>query len=432
MHDIDKNSADVLCNSNSKSLSKRLTFCAKYDKINDIDEVLDIINMSRKIQQIKEMHPYEIHHTEKSGWFTNVVDPTMPKGVRKIRRATEESFWQAMVDWYIDNTRNATIADVYHDWIQWKETPRNKANIKRLKASWKAYYENEELSKELINKPINKITRLELREWAESLMKKHEPDSKKKARMFQIINQVMEYASDEDRNIISENPWEKAKKKLNRDLVIAKPMPTDESQVFTNDERRQLKIMIHEDMEKYKKQSSTAGLQILFLFETGLRIGECCGLKWSDVRNGRLYIERQANNEGVKEWTKSTAGYRDIPLTKQALKILEEVKEFNAEHGYTAEWIFQSDNANYDYRLSYNAADRKLRKLCARLDSVMKSPHKCRKTAISTLLDNPNVNNKSVQRFAGHRDFTTTNKYYNFDRKSKEAQAEAIDQALAI
>lgn len=190
--------------------------------------------------------------------------------------------------------------------------------------------------------------------------------------------------------------------------------------------------MVHNDLEKYPKQASSAGLQILFLFETGLRIGECCCLKWSDIRHNRLYIQRQAHNEGVKNWTKSTAGYHDIPLTTEALKILDEVAAFYAEHGYTADWIFQSNNPNYDYRLSYNAADRKLRKLCNRLDTILKSPHKYRKTCISTLPDNPLVNNKSVQRFAGHREFTTTCTYYNFDRKSMEEQAQAIDTALAV
>ena len=42
--------------------------------------------------------------------------------------------------------------------------------------------------------------------------------------------------------------------------------------------------MIYEDLERYQKQPTSAGLQILFLFETGLRIGECCGLKWSDIK----------------------------------------------------------------------------------------------------------------------------------------------------
>lgn len=417
-------------NNNNIDLSKLIS-----DGIISLDETLELLTMNKKIQQVKAMHPYDIHHTETSGWFTNVDDPSSPGGKKKIRRANESSFWEALAEWYIDNNHYAkdiSLNALYEKWIVWKETPRNKENIKRLKASWKAYYADEKLSQEIITKPIAKLTRLELREWAESLMKKHEPDKKKFARMFEIVNQVLDYASDEDVNIISENIWLKAKKKINRDLILSKPIPRDETQIFTDDERRKIKEMVHEDLEKYKKQSSSAGLQILFLFETGLRIGECCGLKWTDIKKNRLYIQRQANNEGVKEWTKTTAGYRDIPLTAEALKILKEIKAFNKEHGYDKEWIFQSDNSGYDYRLSYNAADRKLRKLCARLDSVMKSPHKCRKTCISTLLDSPNVNDKTVQRFAGHKDFSTTQNYYNFDRKSQEEQAKSISLALAI
>ena len=174
------------------------------------------------------------------------------------------------------------------------------------------------------------------------------------------------------------------------------------------------------------------GLEILFLFETGLRIAEVTGLKWTDIVDNRLYIRRQANNQGVKEKTKSMAGYRDIPLTREARRILDEVRKYNEKHNLHSEWIFQSNNPKYDYRLSYNAADRKLRKLCDRLDTISKSPHKIRKTCISTLLDNPDINSRTVQRFAGHSDITMTMKFYNFERKSKEEQAEAIDRALAL
>lgn len=397
------------------------------------DEVLKILDMKKRIQQAKALHPYEIHHTEKSGYFTEVDDDTRPTGKRKIRKCSEEKLWNALAEWYLDNKNNITLKEVYEQWLEWKRTPHNQDNIKRLEASWKAYYLEEPLSKKLLEKPVAKITPLMLREWAESLLKKHYPvDKKKFSRLFTIVNQCFEYAADDDINIVSENTWQRARKKINKDLMTDSPLPSDEEQVFTDDERRQLKSMVREDLVRYKKQASAAGLQILFLFETGLRIGECCGLKFSDIRNNRVYIRRQANNEGVKEWTKSAAGYRDIPLTKEAQGILEEVKAFNEQHGYHAEWIFQSDNPDYDYRLSYNAADRKLRKLCARMDTVTKSPHKCRKTCISTLLDCADINNRTVQRFAGHKDLSTTLGYYSFERKSKEAQAEAIDSALAI
>ncbi len=51
---------------------------------------------------------------------------------------------------------------------------------------------------------------------------------------------------------------------------------------------------------------------------------------------------------------------------------------------------------------------------------------------LSVLPDCPNINNRTVQRFAGHSELATTYNYYNFDRKSKEEQAEAIDEALAL
>lgn len=417
---MDNNSCDVF------------TLYREYDIMN-LDEVLNILQMKKRIQQTKALHPYEIHHTEKSGYFTIVDDESAPTGKRKIRKCSEEKLWDALAIWYLDNSdRNLTLEQVYEKWLNWKTTPNNAENVKRIQTAWRTYYLNEPMSKPLLEKPIAKITTLDLRTWAESLMKKHLPDKKKFSRIFTIINQCFEYASDEDIAIVPENLWQKARKKLNKSLILTKPTASDESQVFTDEERRQIKAMVYDDLENYKNQSSSAGLQILFLFETGLRIGECCGLKWSDIKGNRLYISRQANNDGIKDKTKTASGFRDIPLTKEAQRILEDVKAFNKEHGFTAEWIFQSDNPAFDYRLGFNAADHKLRKLCNRLGIQEKSPHKCRKTCISTLLDNPNINNRTVQRFAGHQDLSTTYTYYNFERKSKEEQAEAIDRALAL
>lgn len=326
-----------------------------------------------------------------------------------------------------------TLRDIFDAWIVLKETPTNKDNIKRIKASWKAYYSNEELSVPIIDSALSSLYPAMLREWAEKLLRKHYPvDKKKFSRMFGIMNQCFEYACDEDIHYLYENPWEKARKKINPLLITGKPLPLDEEQVFTDEERRQICDMVYADLKKYENQPTSAGLQIIFLFETGLRIGEVCGLKWSDVRGTRLLIRRQANNECVKDWTKSDAGYREIPLTANALDILRQVSDYNAKHGFDKEWIFQSENPKYDYRLSYNSAGRKLKKLCHRLDTVSKSPHKCRKTCISTLLDCPDINNRTVQRFAGHSDLRTTFTYYSFERKTKTEQAKVIEMALKV
>lgn len=400
----------------------------------EIEKALHQIKKKERHQKALMMHNKPIHYTQKSGWFTDVDDSTMPKGTRKIRKSSEEKLLEALAEWYIDNSGcRVSIEYIFNEWIKWKRTPANESNINRIILSWRTYYSEEPLSKQLIRKPVTQITTLELRTWAENLMKKHYPvDRKKFSRMFSIINNCYEFATDEDFNVVPNNLWLKARKKINRDLFVSISTPPDDTQVFSDDERRLMRKLVFEDLNTYSDRPTSAGLQILFMLETGLRIGECCGLKWSDIRDGRLYIQRQARNDGVREWTKTTNGYRDIPLTNEAKHLLDIIQKFNEEHGFTAEWIFQSDKAEYDYRLSYNAANNKLAKLCKRMNSVRKSPHKLRKTCLSTLLDNPNVSNRTVQRFAGHSDITTTIMYYSFDRSSKEEQAKAINDALFL
>lgn len=406
-----------------------------YDKdISRIEDMLNSIKLKQRHQQALAHHKYPIRYTPKSGWFTDIDDITMPKGKRKIRKSTEEKLYEALAEFYIDNAScRVSISYLFFKWIEWKRTPGNESNISRIMLSWKAYYLDEPLSQQLIRKPVTQITSTELRVWAENLLRKHYPvDRKKFSRMFSIINNCFEFGCDDEYNLVSSNLWLKARKKINPDLLVTNPTPSDESQVFTNEERKLMRKLVFEDLVTYSDRPTSAGLQILFMLETGLRMGECCGLKWSDIRYGRLYIQRQARNDGVREWTKTTNGYRDIPLTKEANRILDEVRKFNDEHGFKAEWIFQSDKAEYDYRLSYNAANNKLAKLCKRMNSVRKSPHKLRKTCLSILLDNPNVSNRTVQRFAGHSDISTTITYYSFDRSSKEEQAKAINDALFL
>lgn len=407
--------------------------CAAVCSNMSAEELQDKVNMRKKLEKAQTLHPYPVRFYEGNGYVTYINDPA--KGKRRIRAATEESLWVHLADWYENQMRrkDVMLPEVYAEWLETKRTPRNGSNIRRIEKSWEAYYLNEPLSKQIITAKMKDLTAKDLRIWAENLLKKNDPcDRKKFYRMFSIIKNCFEYAMDEDNAYITENAWEKAQKKINRELIVAKDTPLDEEQVFTDKERQLLKKYVYEDLEKYPHNPTSAGLQILFLLETGLRMGEVCGLKFSDLKGSQLSIQRQANNNGVQEWTKTTHGRRDIPLTDEARRILQDVADYNEKHNLHAEWIFQSGNPNYDYRLSYHAASRKLEKLCRRIGTVSKSPHKLRKTCLSILLDNPNVNDRTVQRFAGHADLSTTYRYYNFERRTKEEQAEAINEALKL
>lgn len=181
----------------------------KEDDIIGLEEVLEDYNMQRRHLQAQRLHNYPIKYTVKSGWFTDVDDFTMPKGKRKIRKSTEEKLLEALAEWYIDQEgRRTSIEFMFHTWLKWKETPTNSSNLHRIKVAWERYYANEPMSQTLIHKPMGQITTIELRKWAENLMRKHHPvDRKKFSRMFSIINNCYEFATDEDINVVQTNLW---------------------------------------------------------------------------------------------------------------------------------------------------------------------------------------------------------------------------------
>lgn len=79
--------------------------------------------------------------------------------------------------------------------------------------------------------------------------------------------------------------------------------------------------------------STTNGRALRLLLYTGMRVSELCGLKWQDVQEDGLHVERinmtikDLQEDGYVNVTtppKTKAGKRIIPLTQQARALLEE------------------------------------------------------------------------------------------------------------
>ncbi len=82
-----------------------------------------------------------------------------------------------------------------------------------------------------------------------------------------------------------------------------------------------------------------SGLGIYLCLTTGMRIGEICGLKWRnvDVENGMIYVRQTMGRvyviEDGRRYTrlvvdspKTASSIRDIPLSKELVKMLRQVK----------------------------------------------------------------------------------------------------------
>lgn len=90
------------------------------------------------------------------------------------------------------------------------------------------------------------------------------------------------------------------------------------------------------------------GMPILFALDTGLRIGEICGLQWRDVDfvDKRIYVRRtrqrvpssllEAKTSVIDQSPKTVSSERYVPLTKRAFRILVTLKkQANTEYVFS-------------------------------------------------------------------------------------------------
>lgn len=158
---------------------------------------------------------------------------------------------------------------------------------------------------------------------------------------------------------------------------------------------------------------------LLFLFYTGLRIGECLGLCWEniDFKNKRLHIEASlkeiTDSSGkthlVRGKTKTKSSVRWVPLCSQAIEILETEKARYPKAKPT-DYVFLSEvgkpilfrNVNRTYKNMLERAK------CSRTDLA---PHSLRHTFGSFLISNGTSIYK-VSKILGHASIEITQRVY--------------------
>ncbi len=181
---------------------------------------------------------------------------------------------------------------------------------------------------------------------------------------------------------------------------------------------------------------------MILTFETGVRIGELCALKFSDIEGNYIHIQRQEVRDyemvddfgmrfkcfKVVEYAKSDDGYRDVYLTDSARKIIEVCKIVNSrsERNRNCDFIFCRKGKN----INHYSIQAMVKRGCEAINIDVKTIHKIRKTYISTLIDS-GLNIDEIRRMVGHSDERTTYSNYCFNRLTNKQTEKIIEDALA-
>ena len=391
----------------------------------DVDDVRDkMVDTERK--QILLKHPYAISQGKDGRWGTWVADKTKKGGRKRLVKTYKEDLEEAIVKFYLENDEEIrrkvlTLRQLYPEWIEYKKLRCEETTIRRIDSDWKKYYENSPI----VDKRIRDLTKLELDNWIHALIREHDFTQKMYVNVSLIIRQGLNYAV--DLGIIEENLFNKVRvdgRRMFRKVRKKK----DQTQVYSREEERKIFQEAWNDFEKSKRLVYRLGpLAVMFQFLTGVRVGELCTLKFSDIDGDMLTVCRmlQRDTGKVVEHTKNHED-REILLPNAAMEIVEVSSRYQREHNCKGEYIFSTN----DKPLVYREVNVLLKKYCERLEIPYRSSHKLRKTYISSLID-AGVNINTIRSYAGHADEKTTYYNYCFDRAPDAEKKRLLEKALA-
>jgi integrase len=156
-------------------------------------------------------------------------------------------------------------------------------------------------------------------------------------------------------------------------------------------------VILKEAMKRSRWQHA-----VNFLLLTGLRRGELLALKWTDIKEGWITIERSVSEHMEESRPKSDAGCRRFRLPKAALKALADQKAQLKIEGITSEYVFPGEGGEQMSPRSFPQAIQRI----ASTVGIKVSLHELRHTFVSTL--GASIDLKALQTILGHSKATHT------------------------
>lgn len=171
----------------------------------------------------------------------------------------------------------------------------------------------------------------------------------------------------------------------------------------------------------------------MFLIYLGLRRGEALAIRWDDIKDDSVFIERSTaynnSNTGIYDKkTKTEESKRTLKLPKEIIDILPLLKQEQEEYKAKNTSVWQDSNRLFCNEIGGpifpDRPYKYLKEFFEKNNLVFKGLHSCRHSAISYLLHN-NIAVPTVSRIAGHANGNVTMSVY--EHEIKEATVYGCD-----
>ena len=414
------------------SLDDIATVLAQVSGFDSAEDVLEIMAKARK-DKVLQAHSYPVWTNKRGMLVTYVPDDSRPNGRRQIAAVSQDRLNDKIFEAYTaeeakSNGESLTMRQLYPKWLEHKALVTTEATANRNNKDWKRYYANDPI----VDAPMVSLSKNQLEEWVGTLTKEYEMNRTQFGNFSSIIRQMYAYAAEE--SLIPFNPF--AAVSINWKKLRKPQRKQDEELIFFSDEAERMVSYCWEQYDKHRQRVQIfAPLAIVFAFYTGVRIGELVSLRFTDINRDGITVQRMldATNHVVPR-TKGTDGpdIRTVPLTSEALKVIEEVRRKKTEMGMpTNGYIFAFDgDFNGDPAKLMHRIKNTIKAYCIELEMVERSMHDVRRTFISKCIDG-GMSIKTVMNMVGHKHVQTTENNYLCDIKRAQERTAELQRAIA-
>ena len=421
---------------NKKMLKNAEIMCT----LNNVSRPRGFVDM--RIEEYVDLkHHYAISQGTGSDkrWSTHVCADPETKKLKRIKAATKEGLYEVLYKFYArmieeEEKRNRmSLRNTFEDWIRYKiDTTQKSSTARRIESDYLKYFVNEPMSQEILDASLDKLTRAQIKRWACQLIKEKHLTYKRFTCVFGIMRQVMDYLVDDER--LATNTARNVR--IDKGLYATKAKAPAHTQIFYRDE---LEALLTFCKEQAAENRDELYLAIPLMRSLGVRIGECLAFSFEDFdrQNHIVHVHRSFCSVSERldngKWTparyevvdslKKGADPRDVVATDEVFRVVATIKAILFEKGIVRERLFSANNlSSVGYRLE---------KACEKVGIDCRSPHKLRKTYVSTLLNN-GFDPDFVRTQAGHRNLETTLECYTYSTSRNDEMAEKLNKVMAI
>jgi integrase len=375
----------------------------------------------KKKQEYLDKHNHKIWQKEKDRRWYTYLDDDSKRGYSIKSRDTQENIELLVAKYYKNLEETPTFSQTFYLWNKerFKFGEISAQTFCKYETNFKRFFTHSDL----LHKKIKYISAYELEMFIKTTIRDFELTNKAYADLRTIIRGVFRYAkrrSFTDFSITTFFGDLDLSRKIFKHRNINK-----EKEVFT--EKEILKVTSY-----LRRNKTIRDYALLLAFQTGMRVGELAGLKKIDIKKHEIHVNRTEVNYKdpntkericeVRDFPKSEAGDRYLLIPKTAIDTLDVLMKLSDE---SSEYVF-SENGR---RIRANALNRRLTRVCNELGIPKRSMHKVRKTYATSLIDG-HVDEATITQLMGHKDISTTMKYYYWANKDTETKQKQLDKAI--